>query len=400
MSAPTNQQEISVTVSGDRSRALVVIPSGYNADLVDLDTLIAVARAQGVVVEDREKNELLDACSEFKATGERVEHCFASALPPKRGEDTEIVWEPGFDPDAEEERCSESSVDHYSANSLTEVVEGDAIGTIRERCPGVEGRDVLGNAIPAPRGDDGPLNFCAKSFAIGGDGRIVALTAGVLRIDRGECSIDDVLHIRGNVNFETGNIETRGSVRVTGDVKDRFVVKAQKDVYVGGLIEAATIVCGGSLTANTGMTARSTGTLDVGGDLTIGFMDEVDATVHGSVHLKREAMATTFRVGGDFDAQTAALIGGDITVGGSLRVGQLGSSSETPTTVRLGSLPMLEQEIAEAREAARDADRAFRATRSQEEQLKSMSRFVAYALFILPFLFLVKRISLPSSKNS
>jgi uncharacterized protein len=369
MPTPPERKEITIHVDPGGAWASVAIPAGYDPGMLAPDTLATLARASGVVVESTEYATLRRIIDAYRAEPRDVNVIFARAAAAQRGEDACVDWEEAFAP-AEACADSASSIDHYSVNTLRLVHEGDHVATIHAETPGVEGRDVSGNAVPATHGAKPLLTFSQKHFREDEEGRVYALYDGVIRVRSNACTIEDVLRVGGNVDFESGNIDTKGSVVVTGDIRDRFEVRAERDIEVIGLVEAATVRCAGSLTIRKGMTGRGTGTFSAGGDVEVGFLDSVRGDVGGELRLRREAISCTLRVAGGVIGPRAALIGGELTAGGAVDIGTLGSVAEAPTKVRVGSLPALEKELADAKERQAEAQRRLNDLDREERQLR------------------------------
>ncbi len=92
--------------------------------------------------------------------------------------------------------------------------------------PGKPGVDVKGAQIPVPEPDD-PA-FSAGSGTRFNEERteIFSTTEGEPHLDvMGVVSVNKELKIKGDVGFETGNIEFDGNVIVPGTVKEGFKVK-------------------------------------------------------------------------------------------------------------------------------------------------------------------------------
>ncbi|GAB4545334.1 MAG: hypothetical protein Tsb0013_03140 [Phycisphaerales bacterium] len=373
MTTSRPDSEVSIQVAPDRLWASVRIPAECDPGVLSADNLAILARAAGVVVEERERQNLTRIIERFTQTREALNIKFAQATPPQPASGAEIDWKDGFNPDrpATERACG--AVDHYSSNSLATVEQGTVIAQIIDAKPGVEGRDVMGNAIPAPKAADAPYDFEDKFFEINDKREIVAKTGGVLRIRSGLCTIDDVLRIKGNVDFETGHIETTGSVVIGGDVRDRFEVRAKGDIEIVGLVEAATIECGGDLMLRKGMAARDVGSLLVHGNASVGFIDSAKATFEGDLEIRKEVIATEMIIGGRLIGERAAIIGGTTTASGEVIIGALGTRAEAPTVLKVGSLPFLEKELVDAQREKNECEREIDKLDEEEKDLKQKS---------------------------
>ncbi|MEE9131630.1 MAG: FapA family protein, partial [Phycisphaerales bacterium] len=120
-----------------------------------------------------------------------------------------------------------------------------------------------------------------------------------------------------------------------------FVVKATGDIIIHGLIEAATIVCGGKLECKRGMAAKDRGEISVEGDVEVGFLNNVRGQIQGDLLIRREIINCELVIGGNLRCERGAIIGGTTSVTGSLRGMKLGAESETETLFVLGSVPLL-----------------------------------------------------------
>ncbi len=368
--------ELRIDIEADACKATLTIPEGFDPALVTLENLAAVAQAKGIALAS-EEHELLRRCVDsFAAQPQHLTLTIAYATEAVPGEDGRIEWTDGHDPD-HAEAAGEQARDYYSLGAFSRVEEGETVATLHAPTAGVDGHDVLGHALSAKAGKPAPYEFDSGSFRIAGDGIVTALRAGALRVDRGVCSVVDLLEVRGNVDFSTGNIETSGSVCVAQSVKDNFKIVAGKDIEVRGLVEAASLTCGGNLVLRTGMEARQHGVLQVGGDVHAGYLNNVHADIKGDLNLIREAMACDLRVAGNLHGDRAALIGGQIAVAGSIKIGALGSRAEPPTELVVGSLPLLEQELENLRRQVLAARKSLEAISQEEETLGKMLKHLS-----------------------
>ena len=110
-------------------------------------------------------------------------------------------------------------------------------------------------------------------------GKFIAQTAGVLQFRANKITISQALVIDDYVDFSTGNIDFDGDVQVRRGVRDKFRIRATGKVEVQGLIEAAHIETGGDFEAATGMAAKETGRVQIGGSLTAKYLECVHGTV-------------------------------------------------------------------------------------------------------------------------
>jgi uncharacterized protein (DUF342 family) len=344
MAEQSKQAQPSIALETQDSRCLaarVVLPEGVETQTLSVHLLVSLARERGVEVTGAAERKLTELVGRYLADGRPVNEVFVCATPPTHGEHGYIEWRPGFNPekpDENEHNPGDARVDFYSHHSFVTVHKEDHFATIHTPTEGTDGRDVTGRTIAANAGRAFPATLDESVLKLA-DGRVLAQMDGRLCFDGKKLWIDPVLDLKGGVDFSTGNIDFEGDVVIHRDIRDRFTVRATGDVTIEGLIDASHIDCAGNLTARRGVAGRDEGTLDVGGDAHIGYIDRTRGHIGGSLYLTRELMHSTIAIAGDLVSDHGVVIGGRVAVRGDARVADLGAESEAPTEFRLGSLP-------------------------------------------------------------
>lgn len=329
------------TQNGSSTAARVVVPEGADASTLTLTLLTALARERGVEMTSAAERHLASVIGRYKAGGGAINEVFIRATPAVHGEPGRIEWCPGFnpeDPGGAKGEPGEDPVDFYSHSSFVKVRKEDHIATIHSPTDGNDGRDVTGRTLAANPGKPFSATLDASVLQLG-DGRVLAQMDGLLCFDGRKIWVDPVLDIKGTVDFSTGNIDFDGDVVIHRDIRDRFAVKATGNVTIEGLIDASHIDCAGNLAARRGVAGRDEGTLVVGGDAHIAYIDHASGKIGGSLEITREIMHSSISVGGDLTGDRGAVIGGRVSVQGNARVADLGAPSDTPTEFRLGAPP-------------------------------------------------------------
>jgi uncharacterized protein len=131
----------------------------------------------------------------------------------------------------------DGSADYFEMNFVTPVEEGDWLGEKTPAQQGIDGKDVLGNVLPAPPGDDEKIYYDKKSVNDEQEMDNVVLRAshsGALESIDGHIGVGKRLIISGDVGPETGSITFDGSVTVNGTILAGFSVNATGDISVEG----------------------------------------------------------------------------------------------------------------------------------------------------------------------
>ncbi len=338
MTERANTPVPSVVVCPERLSAQIVLPAGLDAEAASELSLRALAKERGVQLTTEAVALLSEAAARYAAGEAPIELEFAKAVLATDGIDARIEWMDGFDPatmDESPEADQTGTVDFYSRQSFVKVAKGQHVATLHSHTEGEDGRDVCGGTLPAAAGKRLGMTV-DKSLVLSGDHQLVSQIDGVLKLSQGKLRVDPVLEIAGTVNFSTGNIDFDGDVVIREDIRDHFRVRATKDVTIDGLIDASHITCGGNLYARRGVAGRDEGTLDVGGDAVIGYIEQVRGKIAGSLTITRGIMHSQLDVGQDVGGDAGCVIGGTLHVLGNVRIAEIGSRGDAPTKVILG----------------------------------------------------------------
>lgn len=341
---------IDFKVNDDRTSVRMIVPADFDPAYMGEELLVALAREKHIDVSAAVARKLKVIASQFIAEPGVIDEEIATWTPPTHGIDGSIVIEPHLaeplaDTSGKAPTESTASVagktDHYNVVNYVRVTTGAKVATLHPPTEGEDGRDVLGKVINARAGKP-PTMKLASGVSVASNNDIVAQIDGVLLHSPERIEVVRLLEVAESVDFSTGNIDFDGSVVVRGGVCPRFKVTATEDVTIDGLIEAADIACGGTLRCRRGIAGQDKGTITVQGDAHAAYLNSIQGRVFGHLNVANEIMSSVLVVDGDLNAPRGSIIGGEVTVGRSIRVDQLGSEAETPTTIILGTVPRLD----------------------------------------------------------
>jgi len=269
---------------------------------------------------------------------------------PEHGEDGWLELKPRFDPNIEAndkpdaadraetdpvDDDSRDGVDHRDRSAFALVEVGERIGTLHPPKPGIDGRSVTGETIPAKQGKPVVLNV-DESVLVRDNGSIESAMSGVVQVEGRKIRVLQKLEIHGSVDFSTGNIDFPGDVSVGKSVKDCFRVEARRDIEIRGLVEAASIHAGRDLRLHGGAACREKGTLFAERDIEARYLNECDVKAGRRLAVKNEVINAHITVGADMISPNCTIIGGTTYVTGQCEIAELGSERNIPTLVTLG----------------------------------------------------------------
>jgi hypothetical protein len=335
---------VGVTISDDRMAASIVLSPEARALPLGLTEIVEALQAAGVLMDD-EVRARAEALVTLAAGDDPPASFIVAEGTPPQGRSETFVWNPELKA-AAVDWLADVPINFYTLNSIITVEKDFPIGTISPLVPSKDGRDVLGAVIPAKhvpvplqldhtvrRADDDPTT-------------IIANVAGKVIEDGHTLRIDETLVIKGDVGFETGNINSRVSVHIGGGVPDRFEAKSRGAIAVGMSIEAAHISAGGDVTVSRGIVGRGVGVVTAGGCVTFKFCNEAHIVAGGDVKVGRQAMNSRLFIAGNLDAGGASLVGGTVLVRGHVTLAHIGSQSNVPTRIVVGADPLVVRDIA------------------------------------------------------
>lgn len=279
----------------------------------------------------------------------------ARGRPADDGDNGRFELDPNLEP-AQEESDSSDRVDFYQQRKIITVCEGDVVGTVHPPRPAKAGEDVYGQVVkPNPRRAEIKVGNHLKYAE---DGKTLIATAdGRLVRNKLDVSVVDVLEVAGDVDFASGNIDSASDVLVRGNVLDLFSIKTRKSIEVGGNVEAATLTAGANVMVRGGICGKEKGKIACEGELYAKFVDSVEITCEGDIHIGKEALNCDMTTSGCLMIPTGSLIGGTTHTrnGGEIKV--LGSDAGVKTLIGIGMNPALFAEIQKIEDKARDLNK-------------------------------------------
>lgn len=234
-----------------------------------------------------------------------------------------------------------------------DIVRGDD-WNFREvmKIPSVKKQDKLATIIPPTRGEDG-INVHGMTLR-GRQGKPVLMRAGKDVIFKeadqsfyanaeGQISVTDQLiqvhsiyRVDRTLSMEIGNLDFVGSIEINGDVPTGYTVKAAGDIKIHGIVEAATLIAGGSIYISEGLSGLKKGFIKADENIHIGYINQGIAEAGHSIHVENSIVHSECTARERIYCQRGNVIGGSLSVGKSIEAGDLGNRLSTETMINLG----------------------------------------------------------------
>jgi uncharacterized protein (DUF342 family) len=261
----------------------------------------------------------------------------AVGKPPVEATDGDFEWDEIFKRRVQDWRGN-APVDYYVMNTILTVEPDTVVGHMRPPKPGQDGRNVFGRDVSPNRRVGLPLKLSNGLQLKSDDSKqVVTTVAGRLVRQRETLRVNEVLDIRGDVDFRSGNVDSVIDVHVAGDIKPRFAVDTVKSLTVYGSIEAARVNVGGDVQVRGGLFGQESGCqIESGGDVVAGICDGAEVVAQGDIRVPREVINSKLRAGGQLLIENGSIIGGEAYARNGLKAKQAGSAAGVVTRIAVG----------------------------------------------------------------
>jgi uncharacterized protein (DUF342 family) len=350
------QKGLYLQISPDRLRAFLVVRPDQNREPITRDDIITLINDNKIPVRAELLKRVDEIMTIFKGGLPREPILLTEGIPAKEPGDAEFVWTEKFQqktPSADED---ETAVSFYDRHKIVTVEAGEIFGEIRPPVPGKDGVDVYGAAVK-PSYSPKSIKL-GKNVEISPDKRTIKSTSsGQVILQDNKISVNSVLDVKNNVDFETGNIDSATSVCVRGNVCDLFRVQTKQHITVQGMVEASYLQADGDITIVGGVKGRDKALIEAGGDVSAKFVNFVYLDAGGKVTICKEAIDSVILAGDVLDIRFGSIIGGHSFGLKGVKAKSIGSPAGVKTVVGAGLNPLtfkrifeLEQSIKKTKE--------------------------------------------------
>ncbi len=223
------------------------------------------------------------------------------------------------------------TVDNHAGHVTQTATPGQVLARIVAPLPGIDGKRVTGEVIPAERGKEAAPILGPGARLSDDRTQVLATRAGMPIVDGDHVSVLQRCEVK-NVDFASGDVYFAGSVTVLGDVMPGFTVVATEDIEVKGTVERGTLRAGGKIKVHGGISRGAV--LESIGDVAVRFIGAgCKVTSGGALQVTESALGSTL-------VARRILVGRQLVAGHTraselISAAILGSESEVQTRVEL-----------------------------------------------------------------
>jgi len=345
---PAYDSKFSIEVSEDEMKAFVHFePPRFTGRHLELDEVLDELKGAGVVSGLKE-----DMVNEYLENMDYNHPLLAAeGQKPQNGRDAYVDYKIRIDKSSIKFEEDESGkVDFRNLELLENVVVGQLLAVKIPSEEGLPGRTVINRILPARTGKDIAMQ-CGKGTILSADGmELTAETNGQVVFKAGKLHVEPVYVVNGDVSLATGNIVFLGSVIVSGNVQDNFVVKAAGNIEVKGTVQKAFLEAEGDIIVHQGISGREEAKIEsTGGSIFAKFIQNANIVAEndvivpeGILHSNVDAGERIYCIG-----RRARIVGGLIRAGSEVNARLLGAEVSTKTEIKVGINPKVLQQINE-----------------------------------------------------
>lgn len=260
----------------------------------------------------------------------------AKGTPPVDGGDGSLDFKINTKKELKPKERENGTVDYRNLEIVENVHEGDVLCQLIPPTPGKDGTDVYNETIPFTPGRT-PSFPSGTNTVQSEDGlSLLSRVDGSVEYKNAQINVKDVYIVHGDVNCNTGNINSICSVIIQGDVMEGFCVKSEKDITIRGMAEGAQVEAEGNITLSSGMIGMGHGILKAGGTVSAKYFENATIIAKGDI-VAGNMMNCRAETEGSIliKGKNASLIGGSYTAGKTIIAKTVGNSGYTKTAVTI-----------------------------------------------------------------
>jgi len=358
--------ETPVTVSKDKMTAYMnIIEPRMVIGNIHVQDYHKLLRASGVVHGIDEKT-IEKALKEARDTGENKNGVVvAKGTPPTPGKDASIEYafsmdiKPGL-------LLPDGRMDFRERSLIQNVAEGQELAVKTPATAGKPGSTVAGDQLTPRPGKDIQLK-ALENVAVSEDGlKLTAKREGIAVLDpKGGVRVVSEFVVRGDVDYSTGNVRCKGSVKIEGSVLPDFSVESEHDVLIDGALDSANVRAGGDLIVGHGIHGSANTEIFAGAEIRAGFIENANVRAVGDIILGQSLRHSDVRTSGTVKVteRKGTIVGGKVLATRGILANEVGGGVGTRTelivgvdTAKLAEIERIEKQIDECEENLRRLD--------------------------------------------
>lgn len=284
-----------------------------------------------------------------------TEYLIGKGKPPAIGKDAKIEYFFSTQKSLKPKHNEDGTVDYHDLNIISKVEKGQLLARLIPAVHGEPGMNVLGGEIKAKEVKSLKLQY-SNNIRLSEDGtELYSEVTGHVALVQGKVFVSGVYEVPADVDHSIGDIDYPGNVTVKGNVKTGFVIRAEGDIVVEGVVEGAQLYADGQIIVKRGIHGMGKGLLSAKGNVVIKFIE--GATVKAGGYVETESIIQS-----NVSANTEVIVksgkglimGGDVKVSNKVTARVIGSTMGVMTGISVGIDPEKMERYTELQQMAKE----------------------------------------------
>lgn len=235
------------------------------------------------------------------------------------------------------ELLQDGSIDFRERKIMVPVADGQIIATKVPPTKGRPGMTVLGERIAQRYGIDIEIETVDEAVYSPEKQQVTATSDGVLSVVKNNViKVCSKLEIPGDIDYSTGNIESRNSVVIHGSVLPGFQVKTGGDLEIRGSVMSTQVSSLANIVIKGGITG-SASTITGSGDVDIHFIEQGEIRCQGTCVIRKQCYYSKVYTGGAIRfKEHSTVVGGELIAEDSITLGDVGATGADPVFIGAG----------------------------------------------------------------
>ncbi|WP_217585584.1 DUF342 domain-containing protein [Lentibacillus saliphilus] len=274
-----------------------------------------------------------DALADFENDPESVAFplVIAKGIAPINGIDGDITYQANLATGIKGEK-----INFRDVMRIPSARKGEKIATLIAPKAGQDGTDVSGQPIHAKPGQPYKMKAGKNVVFREADQSFYAAEEGQISIGKRRIDVQSVYDVHDDLSMRTGNLDFVGTIVIHGNVPTGYKVKADGDIKVFGMVEAAELQAGGSIYISEGFSGQANGKIHATENVQAGYINQGHVRAGNNIHVEKSIIHSNCIAGSHIICPKGSIIGGSISAGVQIEVNDLGNRMNSKTEVFLG----------------------------------------------------------------
>lgn len=346
------ERYIQVSISSDKMKATLSFRPVNDDELVITEqNLEAFLKQQGVTFGIQ--YDVLSRIARDPMAFYTEKTVVALGCPAEDGKDGYIeLLAPNKDADEVSSDDPSKVVDLKEVTKLNNVSKGQPLAKKVPATEGKNGISVTGEEVKSKKGLEARFKIGKNVVQSPDQMTLYAAIDGLFTYTENEVmNVFPVYEVNGDVDYSVGNIQFVGNVIIRGNVLTGFKVSAAGDIRVVGGIEGAQLEAGGSIDVTAGILGHNKGHVKAGKRIISSFIQDAYVEAAEEVVVSQSIMHSHVKAGKRVicSGSKGLIVGGTIQAGEYVEARTIGNTMSTSTTLEVGVLPELRNELSTLR---------------------------------------------------